>query len=259
MPYRRLPNTDTKRLKAIRTIISASEDLPTFKLPFSFKSLQQVKTILPNFEREIILQKEALKHQVSRQKEYAQSIKKARLYLSHFIQVMNMAIMRGDLPSNTLKFYGLKTNRLPSLSSENNLIKVGKTIIEGERERTLNGGNPITNPTIALVNVRFEKFLELNQHQKVIKENYIRANNNVAKLRPEVDKLIQTIWNEIEGFFGNLPDDGKRQMSSTFGVEYVFRRGEINTELKEITENATEENNINKKVDDDPVQYSISF
>jgi len=258
MPYRRLPNTDTKRLKAIRTIISASEDLPTFKLPFSFKSLQQVKSILPNFEREIILQKEALKHQVSRQKEYTQAIKKARLYVSHFIQVLNMAITRGDLPSSTLKFYGLKSNRLPSISNENSLIRVGRKIIEGERERTLNGGNPITNPTIALVNVRFEKFLELNQHQKVIKENYIRASNNVAKLRPEIDKLIQAIWNEIEGFFGNLPDDGKREMSKSFGVEYVFRKSELSSDVEEPIEKTTEEE-TNKKVSDDPVQYSISF
>ena len=254
MPYRRLPNTDIKRLKAIRTIISASEDLPTFKLPFSFKSLQQVKTVLPNFEREITLQKEALKHQVTRQKEYSLAIKKARLYVSHFIQVMNMAIMRGDLPSSSLKFYGLKSNRLPSISNENSLIRVGKKIIEGERERTLNGGNPITNPTIALVNVRFEKFLELNKSQKVIKENYIRASNNVAKLRPEIDKLIQTIWNEIEGFFSNLPDDGKREMSSTFGVEYVYRKSELAQEPKE-----TPQKEIDKRINDDPVQYSISF
>ena len=258
MPYRRLPNTDIKRLKAIRTIISASEDLPTFKLPFSFKSLQQVKTILPNFEREIILQKEALKHQVERQKEYSQAIKKARLYISHFIQVMNMAITRGDLPSSALKFYGLKSNKLPSMSNENSLIRVSKKIIEGERERTLNGGNPITNPTIALVNVRFEKFLELNQHQKVIKENYIRASNNVANFRPEIDKLIQAIWNEIEGFFSNLPDDGKREMSSRFGVEYVFRKSELAHDTEEITPKIIEEEK-DKKINDNPVQYSISF
>lgn len=258
MPYRRLPNTDIKRLKAIRTIISSSEDLPTFKLPFSFKSLQQVKTILPKFEREITLQKEALKHQVEKQKEYSQSIKKTRLYISHFIQVVNMAIMRGDLPTKSLKFYGLKSNKLPSLSNETSIVRVGKIIIDGERERILNGGNPISNPTIALVNVRYQKFLELNYSQKVIKESYIRASSKVASLRPEIDKLIQIIWNEIEGFFNNLPDDGKREMSSTFGVEYVFRRSELPSYTEEEVKVSDNEIDV-KKVKDDPVQYSISF
>ena len=36
----------------------------------------------------------------------------------------------------------------------------GKRIIEGEEFRIRKGASPITNPTIAVVKVRFENFLE---------------------------------------------------------------------------------------------------
>lgn len=257
MPYRRLPNTDRKRIKALNTIILVSEDLPSFKLPFSFKSLQEAKVCYANFNREIVLQQEALKHQVDRQKEYSTSLKKTKLYVSHFIQVVNMGILRGDLPSSTLKHYGLKGKRLPSLSNESILIKIGTQIIEGERERTLKGGNPITNPTIALVNVRFQKFIELNRSQKILRETYLRASNNVAKFRPEIDILIQNVWNEIETHFSNLPDDAKREMSSTFGVEYVLRRGEKSEEINdyELVDIDGQDDDADKKT----MQYSIDF
>ena len=58
-----------------------------------------------------------------------ETLRKARLYLTHFIRVMNMAIFRGDLPAESRAFYGLATNEstVPSLNTENELISWGKT------------------------------------------------------------------------------------------------------------------------------------
>jgi hypothetical protein len=255
MPYRRLPNTDIKRLKALKRVIDLSEKPTGVSLPFSFVTLQQVKNNLPNFEREIIHQNEALKQQVERQKEYAKSFRKAQLYISHFLQVMNMAVLRGDLPSAAKKYYIFSDNNIPAFSSESELVKIGKKVIQAEKERILDGGNPITNPTIALVNVKFEKFIELNILQKNLKENYMRASHKVAEYRPIIDKLIQTLWNEIENSFSNLGDEEKRKMSSEYGVEYVFRR----TELDEKVEIENNLNYTNIQKNDISTQYSLSF
>ena len=52
-------------------------------------------------------------------------------------------------------------NRLfPHLNTENELMSWGRRIIEGEEFRIRKGGSPITNPTIAVVKVRFENFIE---------------------------------------------------------------------------------------------------
>jgi len=259
MPYRRLPNTDTKRVRALRIALDKAEELPVFKLPYSMGTVQRIKTLYPELEKRIMLQKEALRHQVSKQKDYSDLYKKAKTYVSHFIQVMNMAVIRGELSKDILKFYGFtkETIKVPSFKNENELIEVGSRLIAGEKERILQGSNPITNPTIALVNVHFEKFVTTRIFQKQLQENYQRCNNDISELRPEVDKLIQLLWNEIENHFSNLPDNDKRTMSAEFGVEYVYRKNEKQEnetlEEQQDTVGASVENSDNNQ------QYSISF
>jgi len=264
MPYRRLPNTDTKRLRAMKIALDKAEELPVFKLPFSMGIIQRIKTLNPNFEKHIILQRESLKLQVEKQKEYSDLYKKAKTYVSHFIQVMSMAVIRRELRPDIYKFYGFtkQTVKVPSFKNENELLEIGHNLIAGEKERMLHGGNPITNPTIALVNVHFEKFVSTRRYQKQLQENYQRCTNDISVLRPEVDKIIQLLWNEIESHFSKLPDDEKREMSSIFGVEYVFRRGERPEEETD-KENTKQEEEViddnNQKEDDSQLQYSISF
>ncbi len=259
MPYRRLPNTDTKRVRALKIALEKADESPVFKLPFSMGTVQKVKNLFPELEKRILLQKEALKHQVSKQKDYSDLYKKAKTYVSHFIQVMNLAVIRGELSKDILKFYGFtkETVKVPSFKNENELIEIGTRLIAGEKERILQGNNPITNPTIALVNVHFDKFVTTRRFQKKLQENYQRCNNDISEFRPEVDKLIQLLWNEIENYFSDLSDNDKRTMSAEFGVEYVYRKNEKQeNEDIEIQHNITE-NSVNNS--DNNQQYSISF
>ena len=99
-----------------------------------------------------------------------------------------MAIFRGDLPAETRTYYGLTAGEstLPSLISDNELLSWGKRIIEGEEFRIKKGGNPISNPSIAVVKVRFEQFLnQLNHYQALnkITSNYALKNNAHAIIR----------------------------------------------------------------------------
>ena len=262
MPYRRLPNTDTKRLRAMKIVLDKTEELPVFKLPFSMGTVQRIKTLYPNFDKHIILQRESLKLQVSKQKEYSDLYKKAKTYVSHFIQVMNMAVIRGELNNSIYKFYGFKkqTVKVPSFKNENELIEIGTNLLAGEKERMLHGGNPITNPTIALVNVHFEKFVSTRRYQKQLQENYQRCTNDISTLRPDVDKIILLVWNEIENHFSKLPDDEKREMAGIFGVEYVYRKSERHGEEITEHENSKEQEVIeDRNEDDSQLQYSISF
>ena len=53
MPYRRLPNTDTARLKALKSAYSKAKELPPFKLAFSQSTFQKIQTFLPVFEKSV--------------------------------------------------------------------------------------------------------------------------------------------------------------------------------------------------------------
>jgi hypothetical protein len=171
MPYRRLPNTDTARIRAMKLALQKGKELPPHKMAFSSKTLVMLQKFLPHFENGIYLHRQAVASQNKKSKDYNEIERKARLYLTHFVRVMNMAIFRGDLPAETRAFFGLPTNEatVPSLNTENELLSWGRRIIEGEEFRIKKGGSPITNPTIAVVKIRFEKYIDALGHTGIYK------------------------------------------------------------------------------------------
>jgi hypothetical protein len=232
MPYRRLPNTDNARHKALLKAYQKGKETPPFKLAFSQSTYQKVGSFLPGFEKTIIHQKSALTRQIERNKDYHDLQKKAKLYISHFIQVVNMSIQRGEISGTILDFYKLNgySKKLPPLNTEEEVIIWGGKIIDGETQRTRNGMSPITNPTIAVVKVRYEKFLEAYTNQKNLQLANNRALNELADLRPMADSIIVDVWNEVEESFKDLPDDLRREKAAEYGLVYVYRKNELNEE-----------------------------
>jgi len=229
MPYRRLPNTDAARIKALSVAYKKGKELPPFKLAFSQSTFAKIELFINSFEKAMINYKATYNVQVEKSKDYVLNTKKARLYLSHFIQVVNMAIARGELPEKTRTIYGMDIDeqKVPSLNTEKELIDWGKKIIDGEAKRIMNAQQPITNPTIAVVKVRYENFVESYNHQKILQQNTQRMLNELDTLRTKADEIILNIWNEVEASFKDLPDDLKREKCTDYGVVYVFRKNEL--------------------------------
>lgn len=205
-------------------------ELPPHKLAFSSKTVVKLQKFLPNFEHNLKLYRQSLASQNKKSKDYNEILKKARIYLTHFIRVMNMAIFRGELPVETRAFYGLATNEstVPSLNTENELLSWGRRVIEGEEFRIRKGGSPITNPTIAVVKVRFENFIEaLSYHNTLAKKtfDYTEKNN---RLRKEADEIILQLWNEVEKTHSILPEGIRKLQSEDYGLVYFYRKNEMN-------------------------------
>ena len=229
MPYRRLPNTDSARLKSLKSAHERGKDLPPFKLAFSPTSYRRIQSVLPGFEGAIYEHRNALNIQSEKNKEYQKRLKKARLYISHFIQVVNMAITRGDLVLETRAFFGLdeEEKKVPSLNSEEEIIAWGKQLIDGEQKRRTMGMSPVTNPTIAVLRVHYDKFMEYHNYQKSLKNRSQRAQDLLNAKRIQVDGVIQQIWNEVENTFNDLPEEMRREKASEYGLVYVFRKNEL--------------------------------
>lgn len=229
MPYRRLPNTDAARKKALRTAYDQGREIPPFKLAFSQSTFQRVQSFLPSFEKAMYESRQAYSIQVSKNKDYVRVLKKAKMYISHFIQVVNMAIMRGDLPESERGIFGINTDmhKLPTLNSEADIIKWGEKLIHGEDIRKMKGLSPITNPTIAVVRVRYEQFLDGYKFQKTLQKNYSRAQEHLSGMRKEADDIILNVWNEVEKTFSHLSDNEKREQAEEYGLCYVFRKNEL--------------------------------
>lgn len=229
MPYRRLPNTDAARIRAMKTALEKGKELPPNKIAYSAKTIVRLQKFLPLFEHNIQLQKQSLASQNKRGKDFSEAERKARLYLTHFIRVMNMAIYRGDLPVETRAYYGLPTNEsnVPALNTENELISWGRRIIEGEEFRIRKGGSPITNPTIAVVKVRFENFIEAHEHHKTLAKRTLDFSERTGDMRCEADSIILDIWNEVEAAYSSFPEDVKKKECEDYGLVYFYRKNEL--------------------------------
>ena len=106
MPYRRLPNTDAARIRALKAALKKGQylEIDTIAYPFALK--QKIEFFLPKFEVAITNSKLAKEKQFDNSQKFSEYTKKARLYISHFIQVLNF--WRAETLSPYILWFGRK-------------------------------------------------------------------------------------------------------------------------------------------------------
>lgn len=224
MPYRRLPNTDVARLRAFKTALEMAETVSPKEILFTQKLLLNVKAFVPIFESAMEQYVSARQMQATLSKALAESAKNARMYLSHFIQVFNMCIARGEIKPEARELLGLSDSTLPDLSSDAQLLEIGARIIDGEERRGMMGaGNRIYNPSIAVVKVKYSQFKEnFNKYTDMLQTKE-KHREKFTAMREKADILIVMLWNEIESSLLPIDTEEKREMCQRYGVVYVYR------------------------------------
>lgn len=225
MPYRRLPNTDQARIKALSMALEKGD---TYNPIISLNTLSEARSFLSRFKVARAYYKQCLENQVNSSKKYQGNVKNARLYISHFIQVLNLAVIRSEIKEEYKDFYGLPRENysVPDLSSEVSVLEWGDKIIAGEKERLRHGGVPIYNPTIAKVIVHYDIFKEGYECQKNLQNITNRSLEKLASMRGRADEIILDLWNQIEKRFENLSGEERLNKCREYGVVYYYRTGE---------------------------------
>lgn len=228
MPYRRLPNTDISRIKALKTAIEKSSSIDFKNVALNTKTLADARTIVEKFERLTLKYQRTFDTQVKANISFQAKVKSARLYISHFVQVLNMCVIRSEIKTNQLELYGLQELDLilPDLSSNDMMLEWGEKIINGERERILQGGVPIYNPSIAKVNVMFSQFKEGYKTQKIHQNATNRIQEEISDFREVVDKVILNIWDEVEEYNSSFEQNKRIDKNKEYGIIYYYRKGE---------------------------------
>lgn len=230
MPYRRLPNTDQARIRALKAAVVKAEASNVYDMAISLKTLTAARNILTKFEAAQTYYLECFERQAQAGKKHQSHVKMARLYVSHFIQVLNLAVIRSEVRLMHKTYYGLdqENNNVPDLSSEASLAEWGRKIIDGENKRTSQGGIPIYNPTIAKVRVHYDIFMDSYERQKNYQTLTARSLETLASMRAGVDELILDVWNQVEKKFEEVtPTDKKLDLCRAYGVVYYYRTGEV--------------------------------
>ena len=204
MPYRRLPKTDAARLRALKTVLD-NNDIYTARN--RFVSWDTVNRARPAYDR-------------------------LPMYVSHFLQVLMMSVERGEIKKSALRLYGLgeDASSLPNLKTANNLMECGRMAVEGEKARVKAGGRPIYNPTIGMVSTHLDIFKECYEQQKRLQERTAQAIENLKRIRPEVDGVLLDLWNQIEAYFKDEPQEVRLDQCRRFGVVYYYRKNETKKE-----------------------------
>ena len=79
--------------------------------------------------------------------------------------------------------FGRDQSKVPSFGSEDEVIKWGEKLIQGETQRIKKGLTPVTNPTMAVVKVRYEDYLEAYRFQKILQKNLQRSQEKLIEQR----------------------------------------------------------------------------
>ncbi|MCD7898421.1 MAG: hypothetical protein LUH22_00670 [Bacteroides sp.] len=229
MPYRRLPNTDQARIRALKRAVEKGEASNIHDLVFSLKSLSAARNLLGKMEGAQDYYKQCYENQAKLSRQHQPNVKLARLYVSHFIQVLNMAVLRGEIKKSHKEYYSLDPDNfsVPDLTSDTAIVEWGRKIIEGEHRRTSMGGLPIYNPTIAKVKVRYDIFIEGYERQKNLQAITTRSLEALAAMRSTADEIILEIWNEVEKGFAEIqPNEKRLDKCRDYGLVYYYRSHE---------------------------------
>ena len=171
MPYRRLPNTDQARIRALKAVVAKADTHNLYDLAVSLKTLTEARNFLMRFEAAQSYYVQCFERQSQAGRKHQANVKMARLYISHFIQVLNLAVIPTD------------SSNVPDLSTEAALVEWGRKIIDGETKRTSQGGIPIYNPTIAKVRVHYDIFTDSYDRQKNLQALTARSLDSLSTMR----------------------------------------------------------------------------
>lgn len=228
MPYRRLPKTDNARLNALKKAIKKIDQVGFQNNFINFKTINEARSFLAIFEQQLLIYQQQLEKKINHNKEYMHYVRNARMFISHFLQVFNLAVVRGEIKPEARKFYQLdpEDGTVPDLSTEEALLLWGERVITGDAERTRVGGIPIYNPTIAKVRVHYEIFREHYSDQQLRKKSANRNWTELDSMRNKADAIILDIWNQVEEHFKDLKPFARLTSCEEYGLIYYYRNGE---------------------------------
>lgn len=228
MPYRRLPNTDKARLRALNAAFRKGKETVPTRLPFSVRSLDKIEIALKTLSQINEDKNNSYKARIALNKKFQLQQQKTKLYISHFIQVFNMCILRNEIDKKERNFFGLDQNSaaVPDIQSTEDILNWGKAVTEGEKERIMKGGVRIYNPKPAIVEIEYKNFLELYQKKQIQDKIHFENSERMKAAREDIDALISDIWNQTESFFDVSNQPENRKECSLYGVVYVSRKKE---------------------------------
>jgi hypothetical protein len=227
MSLKKLPDTDDERIEVLQAIIEQEELNGPDNSVLTMRELHELRNFLLTFEGSGFCFKQSLEDEDRAGKSHNGLFKNVQLYVSHFIQVLYLAVIRNEVKAENLILYGLGENDLtvPDLSTEDALLDWGERLIKGETERIYRGGIPIYNPAIAKVKVHYDLFKDSLHSVKIYRKNTLRNEEGIASAREKADGIIEDTWVRVENKYRTFPSEERNRMYRKYKISLQYSKG----------------------------------
>lgn len=228
MPYRRLPKTDAARIKALESLTDNNEVYTVNGRFIDRGLLAEAQKLYAQLNDAQMQYKLSMRTQVRYSRRMTGLHHHAMTYLSHFLQVLFLAVERGEIREEELTAYGLSGDSrvVPYLKTAEAVMQWAPKVIQAEKNRVRKGGKAILTPSIGQVMTHFDVFKGMYEAQRQYQTRTQNALAEVTALRPEADRIILALWNQIEKHFEKEPPETRFDLCRSFGVIYYYRRHE---------------------------------
>ena len=228
MLAKKLPDTDEERLIILQAILEQEEIIEDSDRILSIIEFHDLRMFSTTFESTDSVYNQAVIDTEKAKALYEDLFKNAQLYISHFIQVLFLTVIRNEIRAEHLTFYGFKEDNpvLPDLSTEENVLKWGENLMRGESERTYRGGIPLYNPAIAKVKVHYELFKETIYSLSIYDKNLQRLQKKMEDLREKADELIWDIWTKAEEKYSEYSLEAQTLKFKAYKIQLLYRKGD---------------------------------
>lgn len=223
MPTRRLPRSDDERSGALNGCFSKYTSTDAADRLFTAAQFTALGILRGTWNPARLALGGLLSTQTSNTTVVETNGAALRRFVSHFIQVFNLAIQRGTFPRQSRAFYNLdvSNDNLPSLGTGAELLLWTQNLVDGEAARVLAGGAPMSMPAIGEIISAQTDYTTAEATQSTAKDAFDLGQEAVADQRPEADAIILDLWDTIE--FNLRSNDGPslRRKAREWGVLYV--------------------------------------
>jgi len=228
MLTKKLPDSDEERLGILQTILDQEEIIDASDRILSITEFHDLRQFTTSFEATVSVFSQAVENTEKAKNLYDDLFKNAQLYISHFIQVLFLTVIRNEIRTEQLTLYGFPEDNpvLPDLSTEELVLKWGENLMRGESERTYRGGIPLYNPAIAKVKVHYELFKEAIYSLSIYEKNLFRLQKKMDDLREKADNLIFDIWSKVEEKYINYSSEAQTVKFKAYKIQLLYRKGD---------------------------------
>lgn len=228
MPYRRLPQSNPSRDRALSTCKEKMDATPAANQPFSPALGAELIAGQPAFHTLITAVNTAKYNQTHQSEAVAPLHRVARFWVNHGYQALINACIRGQFSNTVKNLYGLALDAMggPDMDSDSKLLQAATTYNDAESQRVVAGETPISFPDLVDINLHVDAFRTGNQTLSTLKGIYDAAQEALAAADPHADLLILRLWNAIEANFDKGDKPSMRRKAREWGLVYIPSKGE---------------------------------